>query len=321
MSLLDDLLRMVGTSRTRIRWRWDRFKAGLGKSARSAENRSRALRYEHKICPKCQHPAGRDEVKCSRCDTELGGVMRNRAGRALAGVLPEGTPLYTLLLVMVCGALYFVTVRMVEGGQIFRGPVGLAAAKAGALLPELALEHGQWWRFITSCFLHGSLIHLAFNMVALAQLGAAFEQRWGRQRFLAVFVITGIAGMLVSAWWRQRQGQPALVLGASGAVFGVMGAGITSLVRRGSRGLAHMKERLVSWAVFGLIMSFQGNIDMMAHLGGLVSGLVLGLIIADHDSPRRWLRWRWPLVVLELALIGLVIAAFVVNQRWVSKWM
>ena len=140
---------------------------------------------------------------------------------------------------------------------------------------------GQWWRIFTYMFLHGGLMHIAFNMWCLWDLGAMCESLYGRWTFAAIYLLTGIAGGLASVAWNPGT----LSVGASGAIFGLAGALISSF---------YLGEfSLPSFAIKGTLRSllfFVGfnvlfgslfpGIDNACHAGGLVSGLILGALIA-----------------------------------------
>lgn len=148
-----------------------------------------------------------------------------------------------------------------------------------------AVREGQYWRLVTSMFLHGGLIHLALNGWALFQLGALFELLMGSSRMLLVYFASGIAGSLASAMFTQ---QPSV--GASGAIFGLLGALIAFLLRRRGTLTPQGKSillQLVGWAVINVFFGFSTRgIDNSAHLGGCAAGLLLGFVLRE---PRRTL--------------------------------
>ena len=151
---------------------------------------------------------------------------------------------------------------------------------------------GQWWRLLTYMFLHGGVMHIFFNMWCLWDLGQLCESLYGRWTYAAIYFITGIAGGLASVGWNPM----VLSVGASGAVFGLAGALIASFYL-GEFSLPRMAisgtlRSLVIFAVFNLVVGqFFGGIDNACHIGGLVSGLLLGAVIArlapQLDNPVR----------------------------------
>jgi rhomboid protease GluP len=165
---------------------------------------------------------------------------------------------------------------------------------------------GEWWRLVTYMFLHGGVMHIAFNMWCLWDLGALCESLYGRWTFAAIYLTTGIGAGLASLAWNQH----VLTVGASGAIFGLAGALIAAFklgefsVPRSA--LSGVMRSLLVFVGFNLIFgaAFPG-IDNAAHVGGLVTGLIVGALIAviapqqDH-SPRRIALFA----ALALALTG-----------------
>jgi rhomboid protease GluP len=134
--------------------------------------------------------------------------------------------------------------------------------------------HGEWWRLGTSMFLHFGLLHLALNMWALFNLGLLAEPLLGSRAFLALYLLSGVGGSLASVLVHPL----AVGGGASGAIFGVAGGLIASMLlkRRGSENLHAIRQQLPGLAMFVVYNLFFGfgnsGIDNMAHLGGLAVG-------------------------------------------------
>jgi rhomboid protease GluP len=172
---------------------------------------------------------------------------------------------------------------------------------------------GDWWRLFTYMFLHGSLMHIAFNMWCLWDLGRLCESLYGRWTFAAIYLITGVAGGLASVAWNPQ----VLSVGASGAIFGLAGAlaasfylGEFSIPKVAIQGTLRSLLFFIGFnVIFGAMIP---GIDNACHGGGLVSGVILGALIArmapQHDSPRR-------VGVLIVVALAVVVTAFGV-QRW-----
>jgi rhomboid protease GluP len=156
----------------------------------------------------------------------------------------------------------------------------------GANHPVAVLQQGEWWRLFTSMFLHGGFAHVLLNGWALYQLGALFEMAVGSFRMLVVYVLTGLAGSLASLLWTQG-----LSVGASGAIFGVLGALIAFLLRRRERLTPFARSllsQLVGWAAINVFIGFTvPMIDNAAHLGGCAAGFLLGLLLRGRQIERR----------------------------------
>jgi rhomboid protease GluP len=162
----------------------------------------------------------------------------------------------------------------------------------GANQAASVFGRGEYWRLLTSIFLHGGFLHAFLNSFALYQLGSLYELLLGSGSLLSTFFLTGIGGSLASVLWNQfgppdNPLQPSV--GASGAVFGLIGALIAFLLRRRDR-LTPIAKSLLSqllfWAGVNIFLGYTSRfIDNAAHLGGLAVGLVIGLAL--HDPAKR----------------------------------
>src|ERR1700690_3687130 len=167
-------------------------------------------------------------------------------------------------------------------------PPGQALVSWGANFGPLTVS-GQWWRLLTCVFVHGGLLHIAFNMWCLWDLGRLAESVYGHWTFAVVYLITGLSASLASVIWNPV----ILSVGASGAIFGIAGALIASFyLGEFSLPRAAMSGTLRSVVVFVGYNLFFGAViartDNAAHIGGLLMGLLLGALIAKvapgHDD-------------------------------------
>jgi rhomboid protease GluP len=153
----------------------------------------------------------------------------------------------------------------------------------GANVPVLVWQ-GQWWRLLTAVFLHIGIVHLLLNSFALYQLGTMFEAWLGSGRLLAVYLATGLCGSLASLFFMQAD----LSAGASGAVFGLLGALVGFLLRRRDRLMPSGKQLLSSllmWAGINVVLGLTNpHIDNAGHAGGALAGLALGLLLKERDA-------------------------------------
>jgi rhomboid protease GluP len=168
---------------------------------------------------------------------------------------------------------------MVLAGYGFLSFKSLDLLNWGANFKPLT-TNGQWWRLLTSTFLHGGLMHILANMYGLLFVGIFLEPVLGRWKFLFVYVSTGILASIASIWWYDAT----ISVGASGAIFGLYGFFLACLLMKVfSPGM--QKAFLVSTIVFvgfNLLMGFTGGIDNAAHIGGLISGFILGLVMSNQ---------------------------------------
>ena len=252
------------------------------------------------ICPECMIPAPVGH-QCPQCVADARREYRRGPGRrvAVASVRSTGA---TVLILVAIGIGYVWELAVAGGpGSLFGGPSARALFEAGAMFPP-AIAAGEWWRVVTSIFLHAGLIHLLLNSYVLWIFGTVIEQEVGRLPTVAVFLVTGIFASAASYAFSPAN---SLGVGASGAIFGLVGAFVAYNYLRRSNVLAQARLRaaitmLVLNAVIGLSIP---AIDWRAHLGGLIAGFVAGYTV----DPGRPATVRRTLTVV--GLVGIVIAA------------
>jgi membrane associated rhomboid family serine protease len=186
------------------------------------------------------------------------------------------------------------------------GGVGNSVYREGALLgsseiPGLVgqgVAHGQWWRILTGGFLHENLLHIGFNMYVLYFLGQMLEPALGRLKFGVIYAVSLLAGSLGALLVSPH----ALTVGASGAVFGLMGA---AAIEMRARRISIMQSGIGGLILINLIISFTlPGISWGGHIGGLVGGALAALAVQLGE------RYRSPaLALLGCAMIG--VASFV----------
>lgn len=189
--------------------------------------------------------------------------------------------------------------------------IGVQKNELGARwsLWEPAVAHGDWWRVLTSGFLHASLIHLAFNMFALYSIGTFLERTMGTVKYLTVYFVSLIGGSLGVILLSDNQP----TVGASGAIFGIFGAfAVLSL----SRGVSPMASGIGSTILLNLFITFTvPGISIGGHLGGLVAGAACGALffgINPEDAARRRAAGEKPLIAqigppIALGLVGFLV--------------
>jgi membrane associated rhomboid family serine protease len=167
---------------------------------------------------------------------------------------------------------------------------------------------GQYWRLLTGTFVHVNLLHLLFNMIALWFFGPMVETLLGRTRFIALYLLSALAGSVAVYLFTPP---PVATIGASGAVFGVLGAALV---------ISFQRKMDTSWLLmllgFNLIYSFVApGVSWQGHLGGLVAGLGLGAVFAYSPRDRRTLvQWGGFTLLLAICVVLVVIRSIDLAQ-------
>jgi membrane associated rhomboid family serine protease len=213
-------------------------------------------------CPECV-AEGRRSIRPAR--TMYGGRVRGRAD-------------VTLALIAVNVVVFVLTAA--SGAGVASGSGRSSAYDNFALIP-VQVAHGEWWRLVSSMFLHYGIVHIAFNMWALYVIGTPLETMLGRLRFGALYFLSGIGGGILS-FGLGPPGQAAA--GASGAIFGLFGAFFVILRRRNLE-----SGGILGLIVINLVLSFTfANIDWRGHVGGLIVGAIVGAVFSYAPSgPHR----------------------------------
>lgn len=141
-----------------------------------------------------------------------------------------------------------------------------------------ATTNGQWWRLLTNTFMHGGVMHILANMYGLLFVGIFLEPLLGKAKYLLLYLTTGILASAASIWWYEST----VSIGASGAIFGLYGFFLAALLLKvfpAAFGKTFLASTLV-FVGFNLLMGFTGGIDNAAHIGGLISGFLIGLVMS-----------------------------------------
>jgi membrane associated rhomboid family serine protease len=180
---------------------------------------------------------------------------------------------FTPILIYVNILVFILMVIMGLGFISFKGnDLLIWGANFGPLV-----KSGEWWRLLTSIFLHGGLMHILANMYGLLFVGIFLEPLLGKTKYLFIYLLTGIIASLTSIWWHEAT----VSVGASGAIFGLYGLFISLMLTK-VYPVEFSKAFLSSILIFvgfNLLMGLTGGIDNAAHIGGLISGFIIGLIL------------------------------------------
>ncbi|MET0840278.1 MAG: rhomboid family intramembrane serine protease, partial [Marmoricola sp.] len=167
----------------------------------------------------------------------------------------------------------------------------------GSVTLVRGVDDGAWWQLVTSMFTHVEPLHIAFNMLALYFLGPMLETVLGRTRFLAVYLVSGLVGSATVMLFSDPHTQ---TLGASGAIFGLMGALVVLALKVGGQ-----VQTVLVWIGLNLVFTFTvSGISWQGHIGGLVGGVVLGAVMVYAPRQRRSLvQWGATAAVLVITLV------------------
>jgi rhomboid protease GluP len=268
-----------------------------------------------KICPSCGNLVGSVATRCPQCGASVRFSLA-AASRSLGRLLPTTSPATYAILTLSClifAASFLATfsknggIGMQGGGLLgllnFGAIDGNVLIRLGASLPWL-VDRQQPWRLVTAIFLHASILHILFNMWVLMDIGPQIEELYGSARFLFIYVVSGIGGYVLSSFFGHFS------VGGSGGLLGFIGVLLAVTTGRRSVGMQMLRNQMLRWLVYIVIWGFLfPGVDNMAHLGGFVTGFVLGKILADRPPASPEERKRAYAMGWGAALV--VVASFV----------
>lgn len=253
------------------------------------ESYIRCQRCDRTICPDCMRDSAVG-FQCPECVAE--GKKATRSGRtAYGGLRPTNAGLTSLVLIGMNVTVWVAV--LVTGGNasrlvdwlalrpnglcqlsngLFNAPRSTCEGGGGTWLP--GVDDGAYWQLMTSAFTHVEPWHIAFNMLALYVLGPQLELAIGRARFLALYLLSAFAGSAL-VYWASPEFQ--LTLGASGAIFGLMGALLVVVHKIGGD-----YRTVLTWIAinFAFTFLFGSTISWQGHLGGFIGGAAIAGVIA-----------------------------------------
>lgn len=260
------------------------------------------------VCPSCGRLVAVQEASCPHCGRKNPGLFG--FGRLVQGL---GQNLgFTQVVMAGCIILYLVSLVLdpgnvvwVQGWSILQ-PSQLGIISLGASGSVPVFELGWWWTIFSASWLHANLLHIGFNMLWVRQLAPATERLFGPGRMMIIYLVSGATGFAMSV----IAGSP-LTLGASAAIFGLLGA----LVRYGRRtGSNAIGRQAWTWAamlfIFGLAMR---GVDNFAHFGGFVGGYLMAVWL-DPLKPEKTDHF-------VAALVGILISAMAVGASLISAFL
>jgi membrane associated rhomboid family serine protease len=249
------------------------------------------------ICPECMTPTPVG-MRCPECAGKR--TRLQTATRAPRTVATSTDQPYLTYFLIVLNVLVFL--GGLAGGASATGGGAFGSLVSQTYLSSDTVANGEWWRLLTAGFVHSGFFHLLFNMVALYFLGSLLEPAIGRLRFGLIYFVSLLAGSFAVILISPHTP----TLGASAAIFGLMGA---ALVLARSRKLGMIERSLWLWLGLNVLITLTSpGISLAGHLGGLIGGAVAGLLMFEVGE-----RLRAPQLV-TLALVVILGAAAVVGS-------
>lgn len=246
------------------------------------------------VCPSCGKLVGVGQEKCPYCGRAFPGMlgftkMFRNLGEDM-GFVP--------MIMWGCGILYLLTL-IVQPDEIFAGgllnmlsPSGEALYVFGASGAFPVFGGGRWWTLLSAAWLHGSVLHIVFNMMWVRDMGRTVAETYGPGRMMLIYTISAVSGALLSSsvayflpWLPGPLGGASMTVGASGALFGLFGALYYYGNRTGSSQLnQQIKNFLIIMVIFGFLVP---RVDNWGHLGGFLGGYLISRFWLDPLKPER----------------------------------
>lgn len=257
------------------------------------------------LCPSCGRMTNADAPTCLVCGRRNPG-MWGLAG-PLRGLFRRRS--FVDVVTVACIVLYVASLVFDPTGALQRRGLFDAFSPSSQALHDLGAtgpvqwRNGEWWTLLTAIYLHGSLLHILFNVLWIRQLGPAVQELYGPARLVIIFTAAGAIGFVAS-----NMLSPWPSVGASGSIFGLLGALVAFGQKRGGTFGAMVFRQYGQWALVLFVLGFlMPGVNNIAHAGGFVGGFVVGLVLAfaEHQAETGFDQ------LLAAAAIGVTILAFV----------
>lgn len=237
------------------------------------------------VCPSCGRLNSIDEPACFYCGRRNPGLWG--FGPGITRFLGELN--FARVVMGVCVAVYVLSLLLDPRTALrlrnpfdFLAPSG-AALNALGMTGAYAWALGRWWTLFTAIYLHGSLLHILFNLLWINQLAPAVEGVYGRSRLIVIFTAAGVLGFVVSNWVRIP-----FTIGASGSIFGLLGAMVHYGRSRGGTFGVMVFRQYGQWALVLFVLGFMiAGINNFAHAGGFLGGYLAAMALGHNDHKRK----------------------------------
>ena len=253
------------------------------------------------MCQACRGLVEASARTCPLCGRESVPRFRIRASEKAGG-----ESFFSMLLLAINIVLFVMMVAVdmnsgVEGFSIMN-PASQSVFDdfGGRLIP--AIQHGEWWRLVTPNFIHLGLMHLMFNSMALYNVGPQVEALYGSQKFILIYLGTGIGSNIVDFSFGVTGA------GASGAIFGLIGLLAVYGHRQGGSFGNGLRRQMLIWAALGVGLGFIMGFDNYAHIGGFIAGAAMAYVIPAEEPTIARSALIWNITAIACALV--VVASF-----------
>lgn len=256
------------------------------------------------LCPNCGKLIGINTDECIHCGFKNVGMWgwSSRLRR-----LWEQYD-FAQIITTVCVALYVISILLdprallqPRGFLSFLSPSGTSLYLLGAT-GSFAFAEGRWWTLITAIYLHGGLLHIFFNLLWVRQLAPEVEDLFGTSRLILIFTFSGVIGFVLSNFMGIG-----LTIGASGSIFGLLGAIVAyGRMRGGTFGSEIYRQTLQSAIVLFLFGLFMPGVNNWAHGGGFIGGFLTAMLVghSEASTERPWLQ------AATMATLAVTVLAF-----------
>ena len=254
------------------------------------------------LCPNCRRIISVDESRCPHCNMAAPGSRwkNNPLVRGWA----SGDQ---LIRIIIYSNVFLFVLSLVLSSNMFASgfnPLNFLAPSSNTLLSlgatgTVPINRIGWWTLVSANYLHGSLMHLLFNMVVLNQIGSLTARIYGSNRFFAIYTISGIGGFLIS-----YMANISITVGASSALFGLIGAALYYGKSRGGTYGQAIYKQIGTWAIFIILLGFiVPQVNNWAHIGGMASGALIAMLLGYEEKSREGIKHR----VLAGACMGITL--------------
>jgi len=275
-----------------LNWQWhfQRIKNRVNQWMQAKLKRKPKYAARHKMCPSCGKFIDAKSIKCEYCEFQVG-HLKVKATRSEA---TDQNPETVYAVFGLC--VFFFAIAAIRSANQVDDPTLMDVLRSygapsdvlmgmGASVPPLVLMENEYWRLATYIFLHANLIHIVFNLSALALFGPLILEKFGMRRFWLITLVTGMAGGFSSTLFHAIF-FPVSTVGLSGALFGFIGA---LYAHAKSSGDSMTSDRYKKYMIYGNLLFIAITIlgfpiDNVCHIGGMFAGVLLGFFMYQYSA-------------------------------------